>query len=74
MFYDESPQDGVLRVPCSSDAVVSVWQDGKVEGLKEVVVLSQQRRVSDKFLEVIKQRCLNVIHKKISYVLVVSYF
>jgi hypothetical protein len=42
--------------------------------LKEVVVLSQQRRVSDKFLEVIKQRRLNVIHEKISFVLVVNPF
>jgi hypothetical protein len=42
-------------VTCSADAVVSVGQDGKVEGLEEIVILSQQRRVSDKLLEVIKQ-------------------
>ncbi len=36
----------MLCVTCSSDAVVSVGQHGEVEGLKEVVVLSQQRRVA----------------------------
>jgi len=39
----------------SADAVVSVGKDGKVEGFEEIVVFSQQRRVSDKLLEVIKQ-------------------
>ena len=58
----------------SADAVVSVGQDGKVEGFEEIVVFSQQRRVSDKLLEVVKQRRLNVIHEKISCVLVVSCF
>ena len=54
MLYDECPQDGMLRVSCPTDSVVSVWQDGEVESLKEIVILSQQRRVSDKLLEVIK--------------------
>jgi hypothetical protein len=47
---------------------------GQVEGLKEVVVLSQQRRVSDKLLEVMKQRRLNVIHEKIPCVLGVTFY
>jgi len=64
----------MLWVSCSADAVILVRQDGKIEGLKEIVVLSQQRRVSDKLLEIIKQRRLDVIHEKISFVLVVSTF
>ena len=58
----------------SAYAVVSVGQDGKVEGFEEIVVFSQQRRVSDKLLEIVKQRRLNVIHEQISCVLVVSSF
>jgi hypothetical protein len=43
MFYDESPQDGMLRVAGSADTVISVWQDGKIDGLKEIVIFLQQR-------------------------------
>ena len=41
---------------------------------RELVILSQERRISNDLLEVIKEGCLKMLHNKISFVLSVSSF
>ena len=46
----------------------------KGQSLEEVVILSQERGISNELLEVIKEGCLKMLHDKISFVLSVSVF